>query len=40
MEVRVSDLTQVLNPEFWPSEVHVKRFYTGKQGITNSDSNS
>jgi len=40
VEVRVLDLTQMLNPEFWPSGVHVRPFYTAKQVITNNYSNS
>jgi hypothetical protein len=26
VEIRVSDMPQVLHPEFWPSDVHVRRF--------------
>ena len=36
VKVRVSDLTLVLNPEFWPSGVHVRQFCTAKQVITNN----
>ena len=40
VEIRVSDMSQVLDPEFWPSGVHVRRFYAARQSSTNTDSNS